>query len=161
LFTAHVGGGSSPLSCGVFLPPPLSQAFSLLVAWHPPGSHWSLSSQARFVYSSGKDSLRASSELRVPHPIYHVSLLFLLLITQFLFFSPGWGLVCPGGYAALVQGCLWKYCVPLSSPCQCLPKPSGRGQLVAWGPSWFLRLTWSGDSLRRLASNGDPPDLDL
>jgi hypothetical protein len=26
LFIAHVGGGSSPLSCGVFLPPPLSEA---------------------------------------------------------------------------------------------------------------------------------------
>jgi hypothetical protein len=32
LFTAHMGGGSSPLSCGVFLPLPLSQAFLLLVA---------------------------------------------------------------------------------------------------------------------------------
>jgi hypothetical protein len=30
LFTVHVGGGSSSLSCGVFLPPPLSQAFLLL-----------------------------------------------------------------------------------------------------------------------------------
>jgi hypothetical protein len=32
LFTAHVGGGSSPLSCGVFHPPPVSQAFLLLDA---------------------------------------------------------------------------------------------------------------------------------
>jgi hypothetical protein len=31
LFTIHVGGGSSPLSCAVFLPPPLSQAFLLLI----------------------------------------------------------------------------------------------------------------------------------
>jgi hypothetical protein len=31
LFTVHVGGGSSPLSCGVFLPPPLSEAFLLLI----------------------------------------------------------------------------------------------------------------------------------
>jgi hypothetical protein len=31
LFTVHVGAGSSPLSCGVFLPPPLSQAFLLLI----------------------------------------------------------------------------------------------------------------------------------
>jgi hypothetical protein len=37
-----------------------------------------------------------------------MSLLFLLLITQFLFF-PGWRLVCAGGYAALAQGCLWEY----------------------------------------------------
>jgi hypothetical protein len=40
--------------------------------------------------------------------------------------------------------------VPWSSPCLRLPKPSGRGQLAARGPSWFLRLTWSGDSLHRL-----------
>jgi hypothetical protein len=32
LFTANVGRGSLTLSCGVFLPPPLSQAFPLLVA---------------------------------------------------------------------------------------------------------------------------------
>jgi hypothetical protein len=24
-------------------------------------------------------------------------------------FLPGWGSVCPGGYADLAQGCLWKY----------------------------------------------------
>jgi hypothetical protein len=32
LFTVHMGGGSSPLSCGVFLPLPLLQAFPLLIA---------------------------------------------------------------------------------------------------------------------------------
>jgi hypothetical protein len=31
LFTAHVGSGSSPLSCAVFLLPPLLQAFLLLI----------------------------------------------------------------------------------------------------------------------------------
>jgi hypothetical protein len=36
LFTAHMGSGSSPLSCGVFLPLPLSQAFPLLVAGRMP-----------------------------------------------------------------------------------------------------------------------------
>jgi hypothetical protein len=44
-----------------------------------------------FIYSSRKDPLPASSELRAPHPLCHVSLLCLLLITQFLFFSPGGG----------------------------------------------------------------------
>jgi hypothetical protein len=38
LFTAHVRGGSSPLPCGVFLPPPLSQAFTLLIAGRAPCS---------------------------------------------------------------------------------------------------------------------------
>jgi hypothetical protein len=69
----------------------------------------------------------------------------------FSFFFPGWGLVCPGGYADLAQGCLWEYCVPLSSPCgPHIPKLSGRRWLVGRGPSWFLHLTWSGDALHRL-----------
>jgi hypothetical protein len=71
------------------------------------------------------------------------------LLLSFSFF-PRWGLVCPEGYAVLAQGCLWKYRVLLSSPCLCLLKPSGRGCLAAWGPSWFLHLTWSEDSLHWL-----------
>jgi hypothetical protein len=61
------------------------------------------------------------------------------LLLSFSFF-PGWRSVCPGGYAALAQGCLWEYRIPLSSPCPCLPKPSGHGPLAAGGPSWFLCL---------------------
>jgi hypothetical protein len=58
-------------------------------------------------------------------------------------FCPGWGSVFPGGYADLAQGCLWKYCVQVSSPCgPHIPKPSGRWHLVvAREPSWFLHLT--------------------
>jgi hypothetical protein len=63
------------------------------------------------------------------------------LLFSFFSFFPGWGLVCPGGYADLAQGCLWKYHVPLSSPYGlCLPKPSRCYHLAAWEPSWFLRL---------------------
>jgi hypothetical protein len=32
----------------------------------------------------------------------------------FFSFFPGWGSVCPGGYADLAQGCLWEYHVPLA-----------------------------------------------
>jgi hypothetical protein len=92
-----------------------------------------------------------SSALRVPHPLCNVSLLFLLLITQFLFFSWVGGLVCPGGYADLAQGCLWQYRIPLSSLCSHHPKPSGHWHLAAaQGPSWFLCSMWSGDALCRL-----------
>jgi hypothetical protein len=50
-------------------------------------SHLSLSGQAQRVYLQfGGIPLPPSSELRAPHPLCHVSLLFLLLITQFLFF---------------------------------------------------------------------------
>jgi hypothetical protein len=87
----------------------------------------------------------------VPQPLCYVSLLFLLLITQFLFFFPGWGVGLCRGYADLALGCLWEYCIPLSSPCgPCLPMPSHHGHLAAQGPSWFLCSRWSGDALRRL-----------
>jgi hypothetical protein len=50
LFTVHVGGGSSHLSCGVFLPPPLSQAFLLLVAGRAPLLPPESLQPARLVY---------------------------------------------------------------------------------------------------------------
>jgi hypothetical protein len=40
----------------------------------------------------------------------------LLFSLVFFSFFPGWGSVCPGGYADLPQGSLWEYHVPLSSP---------------------------------------------
>jgi hypothetical protein len=46
------------------------------------------------------------------------------LLLSFFFF-PRLGSVCPRVYAVLAQGCLWKYRIPLSSPCLCLPKSSG------------------------------------
>jgi hypothetical protein len=54
-----------------------------------------------FIYSSGKESPPPSSALRASHPLCYVSLLFLLLITQFLFFSQvevglSRGLCCSG-----------------------------------------------------------------
>jgi hypothetical protein len=124
LFIVHVGSDTSPLSFGIFLPLPLLQNFPLLVARHvlpllvalqvPP----LLPSPAGlFIYSSVRD---------YPPPLFGTqgtlpSLLcvfFIAVIIQFVFFSvfPGWGLVCPGGYADLAQGCLWEYHEPLSSP---------------------------------------------
>jgi hypothetical protein len=126
-----------PLSHGVFLPPPLLQAFPLLVAGRVPLLLPSPARPGLFIYSSVRDS---------PPPLFgtqgappSVLRVFIVLIAYYsvsLFF-PGWGLVCPGGYADLAQGCLWEYCVPLSSPCGLrLPKPSGRRCLsAARGPS--------------------------
>jgi hypothetical protein len=57
----------------------------------------------------GRIPFPQSSALSAPHPLSRVSLLFLLLISQFLFFFPGWRLVCPGSYAVLAQACLWEY----------------------------------------------------
>jgi hypothetical protein len=157
LFTAHMGSRSSPLSCGVFLPLLLLQAFPLLIA----GPVLLLLPAAVFVYSScgwcvlppllwsfppsttltsfpapgcfvrvpaparaspacpaclftvpGRIPFPQSLALSEPHPLSHVSLLFLLLITQFLFFP--WvevglsrGLCCSG--TGLSVGVPW-YC---------------------------------------------------
>jgi hypothetical protein len=88
IYSSH---GKWVLSCGVFLPPPLSQAFPLLVAGHA-GHALPLPPEplqpAQLVYFTvpGRIPLPQSSALSAPHPLSHVSLLFLLLITQFLFF---------------------------------------------------------------------------
>jgi hypothetical protein len=78
------------------------------------------------------------------------------LLFSFYFF-PGWGLVCPGGYADLTQDCLWEYCMPLSSPCGLLlPQWFGCWHLAAaWRPSWFLHLTWSGNAMYGLGGVED------
>jgi hypothetical protein len=95
--------------------------------------------------------LPTSSVLRTPHPLCCVSLMLLLLIIQFLFFpwvgvGLSWGL-CWSGPTLSVE-----YHVLLSLPCgPHLPKPSGHCCLVAvQEPSWFLRLTWSGDAMHGL-----------
>jgi hypothetical protein len=112
LFTVHVGIGSSLLSCGVFLPPPLSQAFLLLVARHvpllpPPEpllSTW-------LVYLQSREGFPSPNLWRSVHPTLFPACLycFYCLLVSFSFF-PGWRSVCPGGCAALAQGCLWGYC---------------------------------------------------
>jgi hypothetical protein len=129
LFTVHVGSG--------LLPSPVE--FSSLCHFYKLSHSWLLGMcccscllpPGLFIYSSLRDPPPPPLVLRAPHPLCYVSfLLLLLLIIQFLFF-PGWGSVCPGGYADLVQGCLWEYRVPLSSPCGlCLPKLSGCWRLV-------------------------------
>jgi hypothetical protein len=138
-----MGSGSSPLSCGVFFPLPLLQAFPFLVAGHV---LLLLPSPADlFFYSSRRDSSPCLFGAQgAPPSLLHVFLLLLLLlllIIQFFFF-PWVGIGCPGGYADLAQGCLWVYRVPLSSPCgPRLPKPSGSWHLAAARePCCFLPL---------------------
>jgi hypothetical protein len=88
LFIVHMGGGPTPLSCGVFLPPPLLQAFPLLVVGHVPIL---LSSPASlFIYRSMRDSPPLPLVLRVPCPLCYVSFLLLLLIIQFFSLGGGW-----------------------------------------------------------------------
>jgi hypothetical protein len=95
----------------------------------------------------GRIPFPQSSALSAPHPLSHVSLLFLLLISQFLFFSQGGGLSLQGAMLLWPRLVCGSTAVLLSLPCLRLPKPSGHGWLAARGPSLFLHLTWSGDSL--------------
>jgi hypothetical protein len=151
LFTVHMGSGSALLSCGVFLPLPLSQAFPFLVAGRAsaPARASPVCPACLFTFL-GRIPFPQSSALSVPHPFSSVSLLFLLLISQFLFFSLVGSRSVQGAMLLWPRLVCGSTAVRWSSPCPRLPKPSGRGRLVAWGPSLFLHLTWSGDSLRWL-----------
>jgi hypothetical protein len=93
-----------PHSCGVFLPPPLSQTFPLLVAGHvpplPPEPLQPVPPACLFTVL-GRIPLPCSSALSAPHPLCNMSLLFLMFITQFLFFPQvevglSSGLCCSG-----------------------------------------------------------------
>jgi hypothetical protein len=104
LFTVHLGSGSSLLSCGVFLPPPLSQSFLLLVAGRAPPLLLEPLWPTRLVYLQSQEGF-PSPNLQCsgcPNPLSCVSLLFLLLISQFLFF-PRVGVSLSRGYAAVAQ----------------------------------------------------------
>jgi hypothetical protein len=97
-----VGGGFSPLSCGVFLPPPVSQAFLLLVAGRMPPL---LPEPLRPVLACVFTVLG-----RIPFPLLRHSVCPTLfatclycsycLLLSFSYF-PRWGLVCPGSCAVL------------------------------------------------------------
>jgi hypothetical protein len=86
-----------PLSCGVSLPPPLSQAFLLKVAVCMSGSRWSLSGlPSMFIYSSRKDSLPPILGAQcTPHSFLVLYCSYCLLLS-FSFF-PRCGSVYPGG----------------------------------------------------------------
>jgi hypothetical protein len=122
--------------------PPSATLTSFLLRVYP-HSCQSLSGQAQLVYLQfcegfPSSPLWCSGRLTLFATCLYCSYCLLL---SFSFF-PGWGSVCPGGYADLAQGCLWEYHVPLSSPCgPRLPKHSGHCHLAAvWKPSWFLCL---------------------
>jgi hypothetical protein len=90
-----------------------------------------------FICSSRRDSPPTVFSTQGAPP--SLQCVFIVLIAYYsvsLFFLGG-GLVCPGGYADLAQGCLWEYHILLSSPCGLhLPKLSGHQCLAAaQGPS--------------------------
>jgi hypothetical protein len=56
----------------------------------------------------GRIPFHQSSALSAPHPLSQCLYCSYCLLVSFSFL-PGWRSVCPGGYAALAQGCLWEY----------------------------------------------------
>jgi hypothetical protein len=111
LFTVHVRSGSSLLSCGVFLPSPLSQAFPLLVAGRTPPLPPEPLRPARLVHLQSREGVPSPNLWRSVRPTLFPVCLYCsyCLLVSFSFFSR-WRSVCPGGYAALAQACLWEYC---------------------------------------------------
>jgi hypothetical protein len=105
----------------------------------PAPTRASLARPACLFTVPGRIPFPQSLALSAPHPLSHVSLLFLFLITQFLFFP--WaevglyrGLCCSG------PGCLWEYRgtakLTLSASSQAV-WVRATGSL---GASWFLCL---------------------
>jgi hypothetical protein len=89
----------------------------------------------------GRIPFPQSLALSEHHPLSHVSLLFLLLISQFLFFPPGGGRPVQGAMLLWPRLVCGSTTVPQSSPGSLLPKQSGCWRLAARGPFWFLHLT--------------------
>jgi hypothetical protein len=133
LFTAHVGSGSSPLSCGVYLPLPLLQAFLLLIArWVPPLLP-SLASPACLFIVPWEIAPPSPLALRVPHPLCYMSFLLLFIIQFFSLFSLG------GGRSVQGAMLIWPRVVCGSTVC-CLAHlvvcffPSHLGMGIWWQP---------------------------
>jgi hypothetical protein len=89
----------------------------------------------------GRFPFPQSLALRAPHPLSCVSYLFLLLITQFLFFpwvdvSLSRGLCCSGPGLSVGEP---RYCE--AHLVHVFPSRLGAGNWRPGGPSWFLRLT--------------------
>jgi hypothetical protein len=84
----------------------------------------------------GRIPFLQSLALCVPHPLSHVSLLFLLLTSQFLF-SLGLGQSVQGAMLLWPRVVCGSTTVLWSSPCPHFPKLSGQGQLAARGPPCF------------------------
>jgi hypothetical protein len=98
-----------PLLCS-FPPSATLTSFPARGCWvhTPTPTRASLAHPACSFTVPGRIPFPQSSALSAPHPLSSVSLLFLFLITQFLFF-PRVGVVLFRGYAVLAQACLWEY----------------------------------------------------
>jgi hypothetical protein len=137
-------------SCGKWVFPPLLWSFppsATLTSFSAPGC-WARTPSPAGASPAGPACLFTvleripfpqSSALSVPHPLSHVSLLFLLLISQFLFFprvevSLSRGLCCSG--PGLSVGVPWYHKAHLV---HIFPSHLGAGDWWPRGPPCFSR----------------------
>jgi hypothetical protein len=158
-----LGGAAAPASHCVCLQltwevglPPSPVEFSSIRHSHKLSHSWLLGTRPHsvrpglFIYSYGKDSLPPIFSAKCASPSFPHVFIVLIAYYSVSLFSPGRGWSVQGAMLLWPRIVCGSTMVPLSSPGLYLPKPSGHGWLAARGPSWFLRLTWSGDSLRWL-----------
>jgi hypothetical protein len=141
LFTAHMGSGSSPFPVEFSS---LHHFFKLSHSWLPgtclpfsPEPLWP--GPACLFTVPGRIPLPSSSVHSAPHPLCNLSLLFLLHLTQFLFFSLG------GGWSVQRVMLIWPRVV-------CGSTTYHLAHLVCIFPSCLgLGVWWP----------GDPPDFSV
>jgi hypothetical protein len=84
-----------------------------------------------FIYSPRKGSLPPIVSAQGAPPSFQRVLIVLIAYYSVSLFFPGWKSVCPGGYAALAQACLWENRgtakLTWSASSQCVPATGGPG----------------------------------
>jgi hypothetical protein len=129
--------------------PPSPVEFSSLHHSHKLSHSWLLGAHPHFCPLQPGPSCLFTVP-RIPLPLFGVQgappslqCVFIVLIAYYsvsLFFLGGCWFV-QGAMLIWPRVVCGSTAVPLSSPCPCLPKPSGLWRLVARGPSLFLHLT--------------------
>jgi hypothetical protein len=133
-------------SCGKWVFPPLLWSFrpsATLTSFPAPGC-WARAPlppeplwPALLVYLQSREGFPSPNLWRSGCPTLFPACLYCsyCLLLSFSFF-PGWRSVCPGGYAALSQACLWEYRVTakltwsVSSQAVWVPANGGPGALL-------------------------------
>jgi hypothetical protein len=132
------GGGSSPVSCGVFLPPPLSRAFPLLVAGcvhsFPLEPLWP--GLACLFTVPGRIPLPYSLALSVPPSL---PLVFIVLIAYYSvsLFSPGEGQSVQGAMLFCPRVVCGSTVYHLAHLVYVFPSCLGTGDWWPWSPAGF------------------------
>jgi hypothetical protein len=163
-----LGSITAPASCHVCLQltweeglPPLLWSFSpstTLTSFPAPGcwAHTPAPTKASpacpslFIYSSGKDSLHPIFGAQCNPPSFPCVFIVLIAYYSVSLISLSGDRSVQGAMLIWPKVVCGSTAVLLSSSCLCFPKPSGSRWLVAWGHSWFLHLTWTGDALHDL-----------